>query len=290
MPEDPPKVVVTFYSNFRYRETDISDVDQTAASAVNGHLVYAVTENLMELIEEEHEPEEVFVAKFELIETRHYTEELGLPVGQSVPMRVKATEGTWRIKIHWNDYMKTPIFDGEGHEIGTEEREPTVSAPIPANFTASDVLAAFAGTLLQPLPNTGSGLEEPAQPIALFVETQVFYKKGEATRPPGYSTEHQMKQEGMPGAYIQCEDIGPQEVNFRLFGAFTNFQLGVTMENIDLAGVIEKVPESDKVEYERPLEFGCTGAGEPVHVPPGVVKPEGGTSGAKAHHRPVSGQ
>lgn len=284
-----PKVIVTFYENFRYKETDISKVTQTFAVASGAGLTYEITENLVELIEEEHEPEEAFIPKFELIETRHYTEVLPfLPRGQAIPIKVVGTEGTWRIKIAWNDFMKIPILDGEGHVIGLEEREPTFSAPIPAVFTAADVLAAFAGTLLQPLPNTGSGLEEPTQPVPLFVESQVFYKKGEPPRAPGYSTFQQLKLEGEPAAFIRCFDTGSQEIRFELFGGFVNFQIGAVSEDIDLAGVIEVTPEDDKIEYEIDLEEGdCTGGlPEPE---PGDLQVENPCAGRKAVFRPVSG-
>lgn len=285
MPEDPPMVLVQFYSNFHYRETDISDVIQGLGGQQPGTRNFNITERIMEIVKEKEPP---FTEHLVFKEERSYNQTLNILYNR-VSMGVLATEGTWAVEIQWGHYEQVLVENAEGH-LEPVDRSATVSDPIGPTFNAASVLAAMAGKTEPPLEDSDSSLTDPGDPMSLFMEVEEF--PGEE-RPPEFSFHLAIRLEGVPG-FIQVVDIGENEVEFRLFlfGGIIHTNeadVFVRMVNIDLAGVIEKVPEADIKTYELPLEFGCEGSGVPVKVPKGVVKPEGGTTGAKAHHRPVSG-
>lgn len=286
MPGEGPMVIVTFYENFRYIENDISDVVQGLGTDQQTTRTFLITEDVYDVVKEKTPP---FEEHLEKRETRSYTQALTFMFYHRVAMSVSATEGTWRIELQWNNYQQITVENPEG---GLEQvnRPNTESDPIGVSFNAADILAALAGKTEPPLNDSGAGLEDPGDPLPLHMEVQVA--EGEE-RPEEFAFHNAFSIRGAPG-FIQAIDIGPNEVEFRLFlfGGFTRVNaetnVGVRMVNIDLAGVIEKVPEVDRVAYELPLEEGPCGPSD-VEVPGGVVRAEGASSGRGQVGRKVGG-
>lgn len=82
--------------------------------------------------------------------------------------------------------------------------------------------------------------------------------------------------------------LGVQHYRIRMHGPpLFGSQPGMGPQSINLHGEVVERGRHDEVKYKVRLTEGCKSVGPP---PPGQITPQGASSGAKPHRRPVSGQ
>jgi hypothetical protein len=243
-------MIVTFYSNFRFEDVDVSHLNLGGFGSGSEIRVCHVHEEINQAFENPKWPGE---------EPRCLTE----PVGESdfdenrtafyanTTIDVLASGGTWKFKVL--------TFGGE---------EFIESGPIAYNASAAEVLAAIP--------------EEFRDPGAFSAFRITKLGDGGNCGPGG-------QEEVAPEAWIGVVELeaGRWELRFYVDGG-THAPGGFGMEviNINLGSVIESLPFHDEKEYVVPLEEGCIGGAPP---PAGSIEPLGAASGSKEHSRPISG-
>lgn len=245
-----PNMVVTFYSNFRFEDVDISHLNAgTFGSGTESRLCH-VHEEVNQAFENPKWPGEEPRCISEFVEEKDFDETRSAQY-TSMKISVLASGGTWRFKV----------LTFNGHEFIESSAIPynasaaEILAAIPAEFQDPGAFSAFRVTRLGDGGNCGPGGEE----------------------------------EVAPDAWIGVVELEPGEWELRFYvdgGTHAPGGFGVELINIDLGSVIVSKPFHDEKEYVVPLEEGCTGGQPP---PAGKIEPLGAASGAKEHPRPISG-
>jgi hypothetical protein len=245
-------MIVRFYSNFRFVPTDISGINGGAfAEGLETLVAHVHEEEHIEFPNPAHPPLEPPCLS-EFAAERDYDETWGARYTTIRDVKVVASGGTWKFKIH---------LAGKDIESG----------PIAYNATAAEINAAL------PVEY------QPPSSLSVFRAT---------SPPGPGGCGNSFNEEVAPTEWIKAVDKGPGEWEIRIVEAAGTHLPGAGTSwlpiNIDLGPVIVEVPAWDEVVYSVELEKGDCTAGAPP-PPPGQISPLGGTGGARPHPRPVSG-